>query len=92
MTPNVHMHGHLKDAILDYGPIHSFWLFSFERYNDILGNQPNNNCLIESQLMQRFLHDNVAYSLLFPEQFKEDFNYICTPDSIVAGSVSIRYL
>lgn len=91
VTPNMHMLGHLKDAILDYGPIHSFWLYSFEWYNGILGNQPNNR-LIESQLMQRFLHDNVAYCLLFPEQFKEDLNYICTPDSIVAGSVSIRYL
>ena len=84
MTPNMHMHGHLKDATHDYGPIHSFWLFSFEPYNGILGNQPNNNRLIEPQLMQHFLHDNMAYSL----QFKEDFSYICTPNSRVTGSVS----
>ena len=84
MTPNMHMHGHLKDATQDYGPIHSFWLFSFEPYNGILGNQTNNNRLIEPQLMQHFLHDNMAYSL----QFKEDFSYICTPNSGVTGSVS----
>lgn len=32
ITPNMHMHCHLKDCILDYGPLHGFWLFSFERY------------------------------------------------------------
>lgn len=36
-TPNMHLHCHLKDIIKDYGPIHSFWCFSFERYNGILG-------------------------------------------------------
>ena len=32
ITPNMHMHSHLADCILDYGPVYSFWLFSFERY------------------------------------------------------------
>ena len=31
-TPNMHMHCHLKECILDVGPLHSFWCFSFERY------------------------------------------------------------
>ena len=29
-TPNMHMHCHLKDSILDVGPLYSFWCFSFE--------------------------------------------------------------
>ena len=29
-TPNMHLHLHLKDSILDYGPVYAFWLFSFE--------------------------------------------------------------
>ena len=36
VTPNMHLHCHLKECVLDYGPIHSFWCFSFERYNGIL--------------------------------------------------------
>ena len=31
VTPNMHLHCHLYDCILDFGPIYSFWLFSFER-------------------------------------------------------------
>ena len=29
-TPNMHLHGHLKECILNYGPISSFWAFAFE--------------------------------------------------------------
>ena len=54
VTPNMHLHGHLKEILLDYGPAHKFWLFSFERYNGILGKKPINNHAIESQLMNRF--------------------------------------
>jgi hypothetical protein len=32
-TPNMHMHLHLKDCLLDYGPLYSFWCFPFERLN-----------------------------------------------------------
>jgi hypothetical protein len=35
VTPNMHLHGHLLDCILDFGPVYSFWLFSFERQNGI---------------------------------------------------------
>ena len=33
----MHLHTHITDCILDYGPVYSFWLYSFERYNGILG-------------------------------------------------------
>lgn len=36
-TMNLHLHAHLKACILDYGPVYSFWLFSFERMNGVLG-------------------------------------------------------
>ncbi len=60
----MHLHCHLKDVIRDFGPIHSFWCFSFERYNGILGSFTTNNRSIELQLMrklttQRFL-DNMT--------------------------------
>ena len=64
VTPNMHMHGHLSECVRDYGPLHAFWLFSFERYNGLLGAQPNNNRSIEMQLMKRFIDDNEHLELL----------------------------
>ena len=61
ITPNMHMHGHLTECIKDYG---SFWLFSFERFNGLLGDLPTNNRLIETQVKQRFVHDNFHLQLL----------------------------
>lgn len=43
VTPNIHLHAHLTECIEDYGPMSSFWLFSFERFNGILGDEPTNN-------------------------------------------------
>ena len=36
VTPNMDLHGHLKDCITDMGPFYGFWLFSFERLVQIL--------------------------------------------------------
>lgn len=64
VTPNMHMHCHIADCIKDYGPLASFWLFSFERYNGILGEVPTNNQSIELQLMKRFMDNNAHIQLL----------------------------
>ena len=64
IAPNMHMHGHLADSVLDFGPTASFWLFSFERYNGILGDQPTNNRSIEVQLMNIFMLDNSHLHLI----------------------------
>ena len=68
ITPNMHMQCHLCDCVRDYGPLHSFWLFSFERYNGLLGKQPTNNRAIECQLMNRFLKDNAHLELLYKSE------------------------
>lgn len=54
-TPNLHLHGHLKECFLDYGPSSSFWLFAFERMNGILGAVCTNHRAIEIQLMRKFV-------------------------------------
>ena len=36
ITANMHHHCHLKESLLDCGPMHDFWLFSYERHNGIL--------------------------------------------------------
>ena len=56
-TPNMHLHLHLKQCILDYGPLHTFWCYSFERYNGTLGHYPTNQKHIEPQLMKKCLLD-----------------------------------
>jgi hypothetical protein len=61
------LHTHVVDCIKDYGPVYSFWLFSFERYNGLLGNFRTNQRSIELQLMRRFLTDLQVHDLQLPE-------------------------
>ena len=58
ITPKMHLHAHLKQCIADYGPLHEFWAFPFERYNGLLGNLPTNKKSIEVQMMNRFIQDS----------------------------------
>ena len=76
VTPNIHLHGHLIEWLFDYGPIYSFWLFSFERYNGFLGNLPTNKRLIEVQIFRRFLRDNFCYEIILPTDFNESLGNI----------------
>ena len=73
ITPNMHMSCHLRECILDYGPLNHFWLFAFERFNGILGKLPNNNRSIETQMMKRFINDTAVLRTPCPEEFKDDF-------------------
>jgi hypothetical protein len=45
ITPNIHLSLHIAECCRDYGPIYSFWCYSFERMNGILGKYFNNECL-----------------------------------------------
>lgn len=42
-TFNMHLHLHLKESLMAYGPLHTFWCFSFERHNGILSGYHTNN-------------------------------------------------
>lgn len=35
-TPNMHLHGHIKECLFNCGPVLTFWAFAFERYNGVL--------------------------------------------------------
>ena len=83
ITPNMHLHAHLKEMMLDYGPSQELWLFSFERCNRLLGKQPTNNRAIEPQLMQTFLRVN---ALPCPQEYREELGIFESPDKTV-GSV-----
>ena len=73
VTPNMHLHCHLRSCIVDYGPLHGFWCYAFERYNGILGSMPNNNRSIEIQLAGRFLRESQSISAPHPMEFAEHF-------------------
>ena len=74
ITPNMHLHCHLHECVRDYGPIYSFWLFSFERYNGILGDFPTNKRSIELQLMRQFEKEQNLLNSSLPITFTNDFN------------------
>jgi len=75
-TPNMHLHTHLVDCILDYGPVYSFWLFSFERYNGILGEYGTNQKSVEIQLMRKFISGQMIKYVPFPDAFQDNFRPI----------------
>lgn len=59
-TVNMHLHLHLKQCFEDFGPAHSFWCFSFERYNGILRVLPHS---VEAQFMKKFCTEQKIRSL-----------------------------
>ncbi len=73
VTPNMHLHCHLRECLLDYGPVYNFWLFSFERYNGIFENFPSSTRSLEVQLMHRFLSDFFLSEFNVPEAFHSEF-------------------
>ena len=34
-TPNMHLHCHIRETIINYGPVYTTWCFAFERFNGI---------------------------------------------------------
>ena len=74
-TPNMHLHCHLKQSLYDYGPIHNFWLFSYERYNGIFEQFPSSNRSLEIHFMKRFVQEFRLFTSLqfLPKEFESDF-------------------
>ena len=69
IKPNMHLHCHLQECVKDFGPIYGFWLFSYERYNGLLGNFPTNKKSVEIQLMRHFEKDQNLANLPLPDTF-----------------------
>ncbi|KAL3858312.1 hypothetical protein ACJMK2_012906 [Sinanodonta woodiana] len=86
VTPNMHMHAHLDQCINDFGPIYSFWLFSFERENGILGSMPINRRNIEIQLMRKFIKNlhslDIVCNLNILSDFGSEFNKLFGLDEL----------
>ena len=54
-TPNMHLHAHIKECILDFGPISAFLTFPFEKFNGILESFSKNWMKPEEQITRKFL-------------------------------------
>ena len=72
-TMNMHLHGHIKECIEDFGPVYSFWCFSFEQLNGVLGSYHTNNHHISVQLMRRFLDSKLYAPEKWPSEFVEEY-------------------
>lgn len=86
-TPNMHLHCHLIDCFKDYGPAHSYWLFTFERYNGILGDVPTNHRSITVQLMRKFtqyMHLTATHDKL-PQDLRDAFSSFLNTDQSVGS-------
>lgn len=74
-TINMHLHCHLKECIIDYGPPYAFWVYAFERCNGYLGQYPNNRKSIEFQLMSHFQKEQQLCTQTLPPPLTD---LICT--------------
>lgn len=79
ITPNMHLHLHLKECVENFGSNYGVWLFSFERYNGILGSYQTNRKTVEIQIMRKFMMSgslaHMQYSL--PVEYKDFFLLNC---------------
>ena len=82
---------HLHECVLDYGLLHEFWLFPFERFNGILGQIPNKNKSIEVQMMKRFLNEQYVSATSTPQEFRSDFAEFLDHSHELVGSVATTF-
>ena len=87
------MYCHLKDRVLDYGPLPVFWYFSFERYNGMLErtsiswNGPEKRMLTKFNTSVRFTAVKLAHSLRMYLKYIVYFTHIN-----MASNVDMRIL
>ena len=86
-TINMHLHGHLKECILDFGLVYSFWLFSFERLNGILGSYHTNCHQISLQLMRRFVCNDYYNFHNWPNEYRDRFSPLLCNVTYQKGSL-----
>ena len=84
---NMHFHRHLMECILDYEPVYSFWCFTFERMNGILGSYHTNNHNISVQLTCHFLDSKIYAVFNWPTDFAAEYSPILEKFSITKGSL-----
>ncbi|KAG2216479.1 hypothetical protein INT45_014039 [Circinella minor] len=65
ITPNMHLHLHLRKTIEDFSTIYTYWLFSFERYNGFMKDaETNQKDSFELTFMKRFIEKTGALDFI----------------------------
>ena len=65
ITPNMHLHLHLRETIEDFSTIYTYWLFSFERYNGFMKDaETNQKDAFELTFMKRFIEKTGALDFI----------------------------
>ena len=88
ITPNIHLNNHLKEVIIDHRPVTSFWCFSFERFNAILGSTTTNKRSVELQLMRKLLISRQLKDMKSPNWYKEEFLGLCSPSGMSNSDIT----
>ncbi|OAD80861.1 hypothetical protein PHYBLDRAFT_161500 [Phycomyces blakesleeanus NRRL 1555(-)] len=58
LTCNMHLHLHIHETINDFGPVYSYWLFGFKRYNGLLKKiDTNQKDRFKTTYMKTFIND-----------------------------------
>ena len=98
-TINMHLHCHLKETVLNFGPIYSFWCFPYERYNGILGSYSTNNHSINIQVMRKFsfqqsLDKYLSDPEFLPDEYKDNImtNLVSQHTNASTGSLKLQQL
>ena len=86
-TINLHLHGHIRDCVLDFGPVYAFWLFAFERLNGVLGSYHTNCRDISLQLMRRFTSSVNHGVHNWPLEYKDSFSPLLSRHQYQMGSL-----
>ena len=73
-TPNMHLHCHIRETILNYGPVYSTWCFAFERFNGIFESFQKNRIYPEVQLMGKFLRFQDIITMDMPCNLPSELN------------------
>ena len=79
VSPNMHLHMHIRESVQNFGSVYGFWLFSCERFNGILGAFHSNGREIEVQIMRKFTSSGILANLQFslPRQYENYFVEHC---------------
>lgn len=89
---NLHLHGHLKECILDFGPVYSFWLFSYERMNGVLGSLHTNCHDLSLQIMRRYMSCQRVSPAHWPPEFKHQIASLLYGHCFQEGSLKAHSL
>ena len=87
-TPNMHMVCHLRDIMLDYGPVYGYWCFSFERYNGMLESMHKSWINPEKQLLEKFIDLQLVNTIDTSITEKTDFLSVTVRDIAMLKSMT----